>query len=122
MTAGGDRLDSDGETMVSSADYTVIKCHWSPALSSPGYKCATMDAEDVCLESTLPNSRCVRFKIKQTPVALREKCQLDRSVDKAGCAHVRIDKAWLFDKKHLFISSPCPPVTHSKIPISIQRR
>ena len=51
ITAGGDKLDYDGETMVNSADYTTIKCHWNSVLSSPGYKYATMDAGNMYLES-----------------------------------------------------------------------
>ena len=35
VTAGGDRLDYEGETAVNSAGHTDIKCHWNSVLSSP---------------------------------------------------------------------------------------
>lgn len=94
ITAGGDKLDYDGETMVNSADYTVIKCHWNSMLSSPGCKHATMDAGNMCLESNLPKSRNVRFKPKQIPVAMQMQCNLAQLVYLSGYVYARINKAW----------------------------
>lgn len=94
ITAGGDKLDYDGETMVNSANHTVIKCHWNSVLSSPGHKYATMDAGNMYLESNLPKSRYARFKLKQIPLAIQIKYNLAQFVGQSGYVHARTNKAW----------------------------
>ena len=93
-TTTADKLGCGGETMINSADHTVIKCHWNSVLSSKGHKHATMDAGNMCLESTLPKSRCVRFKPSQMPEAIQKQHNLQHLVDSKGYVYARIDKAW----------------------------
>ena len=94
ITAGGDKLEYEGETAVNSADYTTIKCHWNSVLSSPGYKYATMDAGNMYLETDLPRSRYVHFKLKQIPISIQQRYSLQDYVDRQGYVYARIDKAW----------------------------
>ena len=94
ITAGGDKLDHNGETVVNSADCVCIKCHWNSVLSSPGHRCSTMDAGNMHLESKLPKSGCVGFKPSQMPVAIQVQCNLQDLVNEKGCVHAGIDKAW----------------------------
>ena len=44
ITAGGDRLDYQGETSTNSASMTTIKIHQNSVLSTPNAKYATSDA------------------------------------------------------------------------------
>ena len=53
-----------------------------------------MDAGNMCLESKLPKSRHVRFKLSQIPEAIQVQHGLLNLVDDKGCVHARIDKAW----------------------------
>ena len=55
ITAGGDRLDYDGETATHSASMTTIKTHWNSVLSTKDAKYCTADCSNMYLESVLPS-------------------------------------------------------------------
>jgi len=94
ITAGGDRLDYDGETATHSAGMTTIKTHWNSVLSTKEAKYCTADCSNMYLESVLPSPQFVRFKLTQIPPRIQQQYRLHKYVDKDGYVYARIDKAW----------------------------
>ena len=93
ITAGGDKLDYEGDTATHSASMTIIKCHWNSVISTPKAKYATGDAGNMYLESTLPKPQYVKFKYSEIPDDIKEQYDLQSLVHN-GYVYVRIDKAW----------------------------
>ena len=94
ITAGGDKLDYDGETATHSASMTTIKTHWNSVLSTKTAKYCTADCSNMYLESVLPSPQYVRFKLSQIPPRIQEQYKLEKYVDKDGYVYARIDKDW----------------------------
>ena len=63
ITAGGDRLDYDGETSTNSASMPTIKIHQNSVLSTKNAYYATADAGNMCLCSKFRDPQYVRFKL-----------------------------------------------------------
>ena len=93
ITAGGDRLQHDGETMVNTASMETIKCHWNSVLSSPGAKCCAGDVSSMCLCSAPPDAQLVRFKAELIPPRAAEHRNLQGLIHN-GFVCAKIKKAW----------------------------
>jgi hypothetical protein len=94
ITAGGDKLDYDGETATHSASMTTIKTHWNSVLSTKDARYCTADCSNMYLESILPSPQFVRFKLTQIPPKIQEQYGLKKYVDADGYVYARIEKAW----------------------------
>ena len=94
ITAGGDKLDYDGETSTNSAGLVTVKCHWNSTLSDIEAKYCVADASNMYLESFLKEPQYVLFKLKQIPLSIQKEYELHKFVDEHGFVYARINKAW----------------------------
>jgi hypothetical protein len=93
ITAGGDRLEYDGNVTTHTASLETIKTHWNSVISTPGAKYCTGDISNMYLESALEDPEYVRFKWEMIPPRIREHYKLDQYVVN-GFVYALIAMAW----------------------------
>jgi hypothetical protein len=93
ITAGGDKIDYDGNVTTHTASMETIKMHWNSVVSTPGARYCTADISNMYLCSLLPDSEYVRFKYDMIPPNIIKHYSLDKFVVN-GYVYARINKAW----------------------------
>ena len=93
ITAGGDKIDYDGNVTTHTASMETIKMHWNSVVSTPGAKYCTADISNMYLCSLLPDSEYVRFKYDMIPPNIIKHYSLDKFVVD-GFVYAKINKAW----------------------------
>ena len=67
ITAGGDRIDYEGDVSTHTASMETIKTHWNSVISTPNAKYCTGDIYNMYLTFDLVNSKYVKFKVNLIP-------------------------------------------------------
>ena len=93
ITAGGDRIDYEGNVTTHTASMETIKMHWNSVVSTPGAKYCTADISNMYLCSLLPDEEYVRFKYDMIPTNIIKHYLLDKLVVN-GFVYAKIKKAW----------------------------
>ena len=93
ITAGGDRIDYEGNVTTHTASMETIKMHWNSVISTPGAKYCTADISNMYLCSLLPDAEYVRFKYDMIPPNIIKHYSLDKLVVD-GFVYAKIKKAW----------------------------
>ena len=95
ITAGGNLLPCDGDTSAMGASLETTKIHWNSVISDDNSRHATIDLEDMCLQTPLQQGgeRHVRHRCRDIPPRVIEHCELDDSAHD-DCVHAEVGKAW----------------------------
>ena len=92
ITAGGDRIDYEGDVSTHTASMETIKTHWNSVISTPNAKYCTGDISNMYLMSNLFNSEYVKFKVDMIPPCIIAHYKLEY-------IYAKINKSWYWLKQ-----------------------
>ena len=93
ITAGGDRLEYDGEVSTQVSTMETFKILLNSVISTKGARMCTGDISNMYLESILAEPEYVRFRVDLIPPKIIEYYNLQSKIQN-GFVYARIKKAW----------------------------
>ena len=93
ITAGGDRLDYDGDTSTETAGLTTAKLLFNSVVSTPGARFMTFDISNMYLNTPLKDYQYMRFHIDTIPDEVIYDYNLDDLIDDDGWVYCEIRMA-----------------------------
>ena len=93
ITAGGDRLEFQGDTSTETAGLETAKMVFNSVVRTPNAKFMTIDISNMYLNTPLNNYQYMRFNIKMIPQEVIHHYGLQNRATKDGWVYCEIRKA-----------------------------
>ena len=94
ITAGGDRIDYEGDVSTHTASMETIKTHWNSVISTPNARYCTGYISNMYLMSDLVNSEYVKFKVDMIPPCVISHYKIQHLIHE-GCIYAKL---WSYRK------------------------